>query len=352
MPPGRPRGGFSARTEPAAGHVRPTCMNATIRTLVRRPGARAAVVTLTAAMCGGSLLVAGCSAGAGSASGSSAEFGPASASSPGHGAVSRAGGLAAPRPATQKRAAGQLASGRAARLAVPGQSIIYTAGLTVRTRNVTSAASLATSIVTAAGGYVASEQSSISPGGHARSVVSLQFKIPVAEYPATLRQLSSRLGSQLSQSQQAQDVTGQVADVTSRVASARIAIEQLRALLRRAGSVSSLLGVQEQINAEEAALEALQAQQRALSRETTYATVSLRLLSKHAPAVIHKKHSGGFTAGLSAGWHAFVNVVTWLLTAAGTVLPFALLAALLAGLGYGGRRQLRRRRKSRPSAAG
>jgi hypothetical protein len=328
-------------------------MNATIRTLVRRPGARAAVITLTAALCGGSLLLAGCSTGPSSASGLSASggSGPAGTAGPDHRApASQAGGLAAPLPAPA-RAAGQPAAVRAARLAVPGQSIIYTAGLIVRARNVTSAASLATSIVTAAGGYVASEQSSISPGAHARSMVRLQFKIPVAAYPATLRQLSGRLGSQISLSQQAQDVTGQVADVTSRVASARAAIEQLRALLRRAGSVSSLLGVQDQINAEETTLEALQAQQRALSRETTYATVSLQLLSKHAPAVIHKRHSHGFVAGLSAGWRAFRNVTTWLLTAAGTVLPFALLAALVAGLAYGGRRRLQRR-KSRPSTAG
>ena len=54
--------------------------------------------------------------------------------------------------------------------------------------------------------------------------------------------------------------------MTSRVTSAQDAITQLQALLKRAGSVSSLLSVQEQINAQESGLEALQAQQRALAR--------------------------------------------------------------------------------------
>jgi hypothetical protein len=246
--------------------------------------------------------------------------------------------------------AGQPAAARAARLVTASQSIIYTAGLTVRARDVSSAASLATSIVAGAGGYVAGEQSSINPADRATSTVSLQLKIPVPAYPATLRQLSGRLGRQLSMSQQARDVTGQVADVTSRVASARAAIAQLRALLRRAGSVNSLLNVQNQINSEESGLEALQAQQRALSQETAYATVSLQLVSKHAPAVIHKRHSHGFAAGLSAGWRALRAVTTSVLTAAGAVLPFAVVVALAAGLGYGGwRRTLRRR--SRPSTA-
>jgi hypothetical protein len=239
---------------------------------------------------------------------------------------------------------------RTARLVVPGQSIIYTAGLTVRAANVAKAAALATSIVTAAGGYVASEQASIHPPRHARASVSLQLKIPVAAYGATLSQLSSRLGSQTSLSQQAQDVTGQVADVSSRVASAQAAIAQLRALLRRAGSVSGLLGVQDQINAEESGLEALQAQQRALAHETTYATVSLRLVSKHKPSVPAKKRSRGFAAGLSRGWRALRTATSWLLTAAGALLPFAVIAALAGGIAYGGRRRAARRRSSATTA--
>jgi len=335
-----------AGTEPAAWHVRPTSMNANIRTLASGTGSRATALTIAIAMSAAGLLVAGCSTGTSSSGATSSRHRAAIVN--GLAGSAGQGGLAAPEPAA--RAQGRAASAQAARLLVPGQSIIYTAGLTVRARDVSAAASLATSIVTGVGGYVAREQSSINPAGHAPSMVSLQVKIPVAVYPATLRQLSSRLGSQVSLSQQARDVTGQVANVTSRVASARTAIAQLRALLRRAGSVNSLLNVQDQINAEESTLEALQAQQRALSHETTYATVSLRLLSKHRPSVIHKRHSRGFVAGLSAGWRAFRKTTTWLLTGAGTVLPFAVLVALAAGLGYAGRRRLLRRR-SGPSTA-
>jgi Domain of unknown function (DUF4349) len=327
-------------------------MNTNVLGTASRTGMRATVLSIAAAMSGASLLLAGCSAG-NSAS---------SASAPDHGSTTvngtaGEGRAALPEPAA--RAAGpavsepgQAASASTTRLVVPGQSIIYTAGLTVRTVNVAKAASLATSIVTATGGYVASEQASIRPAGHARAAVSLQLKIPVAAYGATLSQLSSRLGSQASLSQRAQDVTGQVADVSSRVASARAAIAQLRALLRRAGSVSGLLGVQDQINAEESGLEALQAQQRALARETTYATVSLRLVSKHSSSVIAKKRSHGFLAGLSGGWRALRVVTSWLLTAAGTVLPFAMIAALAGGIAYGGRRRRVARRRSSPTTAG
>jgi Domain of unknown function (DUF4349) len=334
-------------------------MNANVRTLASRTGARAATVTAAAFLCGASLLLAGCSGGADSASNASrSAAGHAPAAINGTAGGTGEGGVAAPRAAAaapgQTSSGGQPASSaRTARLLVPGQRIIYTAGLTVRAGDVDSAASLATGIVTGAGGYVAGEQSSINPADRATSAVSLQLKIPVAAYPATLRQLSGRLGRQLSMSQQSQDVTGQVADVSSRVTSARAAITQLRTLLRRAGSINSLLGVQDQINSEESSLEALQAQQRALSRETAYATVALQLVSKHAPPVIHKRHSShGFVAGLSAGWRALRNVTTSVLTGAGAVLPFALVAALAAGIGYGGWRRRSLRRRSRPSIAG
>ena len=322
-------------------------MNTNVLALPSRRGARATALGIAAAISGASLLLAGCSGG----TSGSASFG---ASSPRHGAPTVSGSagstatggeapLAAP---AEPRGPGRSSPATTTRLVVPSRSIIYTAGLTVRAANVARAATLATSIVTATGGYVASEQAVLHPPNHARATVSLQLKIPVAAYGATLRQLSTTLGSQAALSQQAQDVTGEVADVNSRVTSAQAAITQLRALLRRAGSVNGLLNVQNQINAEETSLEALQAQQRALAHETTYATVSLRLVSKHAPSVMTKKRSHGFVAGLSAGWRSLRVATSWLLTAAGAVLPFAVIIALAGGIAYRGRRRVLRRRSS------
>jgi Domain of unknown function (DUF4349) len=322
-------------------------MNTSILAAPSRAGLRITAFWAAAVMSGAGLLLAGCSA----AAPASSAFG-SSASSSSHGpAVRGPAGKNEALPEAAGAGSGQPASASTTGLILPGQSIIYTAGLTVRAANVAKAASLATSIVTAAGGYVASEQASLRAAGRARPAVSLQLKIPVAAYGATLRRLSASLGSQTALSQHAQDVTGQVADVTSRVASATAAITQLRALLRRAGTVSGLLGVQDQINAEESQLEALQAQQRALGHETSYATVSLRLVSKHATSVVAKRRSHGFLAGFSAGWRALRIATSWLLTAAGTVLPFAVIAALAGAIALGGRRRVLRRRAG-PTTAG
>jgi Domain of unknown function (DUF4349) len=290
-------------------------------------------------LAGASLLAGGCSTSQpGTSSSHAKEAAPAARApglSPGAGAPGAPGG----------------SSARLASLRIQGkQAVIYTASLTVRAADVGTAASRATQIAVAAGGYVASEDTTAARGRGGRARVSIRLKIPAAAYPASLAALT-RLGRKLAESQHAQDVTQTVADVSSRVASAKAGIAQLRRLLARAGSVGALLQVQDQINSEESDLEALQSQQRALAGETTYATVTMLLVSSPVPIVKrHVKLGSGFTGGLAAGWQALRQVVSWLLTGAGAVLPFAAPLALAAFGGYRARRW-RTRRRAQPSQA-
>jgi hypothetical protein len=287
----------------------------------------------------GCLLAAGCSAGGTTASSGSAA-----------GTRSVPGAAAVPPKAAAGSSAGRGSAALDALPAAPAVSIIYTASLTVRARDLSQAAAQATQLTRATGGYVSGESTAINRAHPARSTISLQLKIPVASYAGTLSTLSTRLGTRLRLSQHAQDVTQAVADVTSRVASARAAITQLRKLLTSAGSVSSLLDVQNQINYEEASLESLLARQRALTHETSFATISLLLVSQPAPAVKHEKAPGGFVGGLAAGWHGLVRLVSLLLTGAGAALPFAVILALAGYLGWRGRRWLLRRRPGTTAA--
>ena len=225
------------------------------------------------------------------------------------------------------------------------QAIIYTADLTLRVKDVSTAATEATNEVTAAGGYVANEQQIAATSRGSGGEITLQLKIPVTSYHPTLTTLA-KLGVQISFTEQAQDVTQQVADVSSRVASAQAAIKQLRELLSRAGSIPSLLSVQDEINSQETSLESLLAQQAALAHETSYATVTVTFVGHHAKVVKKpkKKAHRGLVAGLSTGWRGLKLVVVWLLTAIGTLLPFAVPIAAIGGVIYIGRRRLVRRR--------
>jgi hypothetical protein len=289
--------------------------------------------------------LAGCSSG-GSSSGSTAAEG-AAVSAPGHAAAAQAPSAAASAggAGSSKSAGGTGQAASANRLAPTGQQLIYTAQLTVRASDVGAAVSRATSVVSQAGGYVSSENASSDPNHPSQATATIELKIPAAVYAATLSELAGGgLGKQLSLQQQAQDVTQQVADVASRVTSDEAAIAQLRALLTHAGSVGDLLMVQNQINSEESDLEAMQAQQSALNRETAYATVTVTILGpKAVPKAAKPKPPPGLSNGLGAGWHAFRVTLSWLLAIIGAVLPFVVVIAALGAAGWWGRRWLRTR---------
>jgi hypothetical protein len=286
---------------------------------------------------GGGMFLAGCSGGSSSAASSSEAAGQAAAANqPARAAVPSAAAIGS--------SGGKGGTGTTARLA-PAGSIIYTAQLTVRARDVSSAAAQAAQIAEGAGGYVSSETAKVNPDHPSDATASVQLKIPVAAYPATLGQLGHRLGSQLALQQQAQDVTQRVADVNSQVASDQAAIAQLRALLSHAGSVGDLLSVQNQINSEESNLESMQAQQRALSHETSYATVTLTILGPKAKPVLHRpKAPPTLAGGFGAGWHALRVAVSWTLAFLGAIAPFAVVLAVAGYVVYRGRRWVGRRR--------
>lgn len=304
--------------------------------------------------------LAGCSGGSASPSAASA---PALGAPDAHGAN---GAIASPAVAGAASAAsgsqsaagtagaGQDASG--ARLAPAGQQLIYTAQLTVRARDVDDAVSQATSIATAVGGYVSSENASSDPAQPSQSLATVTLKIPVVVYSTTLSELSGNvLGTRLSLTQQTQDVTQQVADVSSRVASDEAAITQLRALLSRAGSVGDLLSVQNQIDSEESDLEAMLSQQNALNHETAYATVALTIVGPKAAVKPKPKPAPppGLVNGLAGGWHALRVAVSWLLAIIGAIAPFAAVVAV-AGLAalWVRRRLAARASRAAGSAAG
>lgn len=280
------------------------------------------IVVTAAVLLAGGLLVGGCSTGGAGGQTAEAERGT--------------GGNAAHRLAAKPGGPGAKVT-----LAPQDRSVVYTSTLTVRVGDAAKARHEATSIVTKAHGYTARERTRKDPdGGGATSRLTL--KVPVDRYPAVLHRLSTQVGDQLSLKRRARDVTEKVADVDSRVRSARATIDQLRALLGKAETVGEVLKVEKRLSSREADLEALEARQKALDSKTSYATIALRL---KAPAATHVKEAG-FVAGLSAGWAAFRTVVVWLLTALGAIAPFVLIIGAVAYGSWRGYRLLRRRRPS------
>jgi hypothetical protein len=171
-------------------------------------------------------------------------------------------------------------------------------------------------------------------GPHASA--SLLLRVPPDALGDTLTQLS-RLGTEKFRTLSSTDVTQRVADVRSRVRSAADSIARLRVLFHHATKIGDIIQIESELNSREADLESLQAQQRALSRETSMASITLSLVTavKPPPAPpkpVKKHHDNAFIGGLKDGWGGFTAAAAWVAAALGTLLPFIV---LLLVLGFG-----------------
>ncbi|MGK5501197.1 DUF4349 domain-containing protein, partial [Streptomyces sp. URMC 125] len=206
--------------------------------------------------------------------------------------------------------------------------IIRTASLTVAARDVPGALVEARAAVEAAGGYVADESTDRDSEGRDRSRVTL--RVPPQEYDGLLERLSG-LGRLVERKVSAQDVTDQVVDVESRLATRKASVERVRKLMDEATALSDVVSLEAELSDRQADLEALQARLKSLRERTGTATVTLSLHEPDAEPV-----EGGevpsFGDALADGWNAFLTVLRWIAVALGAVLPFAaagLLAAVL-----------------------
>jgi hypothetical protein len=207
-------------------------------------------------------------------------------------------------------------------------SIIQRAALTVRTRHVAEALAKAQAVVDASGGFVADERTEADKRGNAR-FSTLTVRVPEDEFDSVLSDLGA-LGTLEQQTRSAQDVTAEVVDVDSRVASAQASIKRIRLLLGRAQDLGDVISLESELSTRQADLEALEAQRAFYADQTAFATINLTLVAAgRASPPSPDEDDAGFLAGLQAGWQALVGFLTGLATGLGAVLPFALLAALV-----------------------
>ncbi|MEU6355088.1 DUF4349 domain-containing protein [Streptomyces sp. NPDC047072] len=199
--------------------------------------------------------------------------------------------------------------------------IIRTASLTVQVKDVPKALDAARTTTETAGGFVGKETTSRDEEGHEQTEVVL--RVPVEKYDEVLAALEGS-GKLLERTANAQDVTDQVVDVESRIATQRASVARIRELMDKATKLSDVVTLEGELSTRQADLESLLARQASLKDRTTLATITLSL--SETPVQAAEDEDPGVVDALAGGWDAFVTMLRWVVVALAAVLPF------LAGL--------------------
>ncbi|WP_279580275.1 DUF4349 domain-containing protein [Fodinicola feengrottensis] len=160
------------------------------------------------------------------------------------------------------------------------KSVVYNGDMTVSTSTVDKVADQATALATGAGGQVGSDQRS---GQGATATATLVLRVPPPPALSTVNALS-KLGTETNRTIGTQDVTGQVVDLDSRIATAQASVNRTRALFARAQQISDIVTLEQQLSDRETALETLLGQKKTLDDQINLSTITVRVVATSAPA--------------------------------------------------------------------
>ncbi|MFJ6442426.1 DUF4349 domain-containing protein [Streptomyces sp. NPDC091649] len=218
--------------------------------------------------------------------------------------------------------------------------VIRTAVLSVEVKSVPKAVAAARAAAEGAGGLVATENTERLDDTYETS--HLVLRVPQDRFQEVLRALSGS-GKLLSRTSDAKDVTDQVVDVDSRIATQRASVARVRELMDKAERISDVVALEGELSSRQSDLESLLAQRASLKDRTSLATITLDLTPPDAPGDDGGEEDTGFLDALGGGWDAFVTMLRWTAVAFGASFPFLVTGALALLV----RRALRRRTAAR-----
>jgi uncharacterized protein DUF4349 len=272
------------------------------------------------------IAVVGLSAGCGEGS---AKSSASSASAPVAGGSGGGGGDVAAAPSAGS--SGASGKNSLAKAPVAGRSLVYTATLTVRTKDVASATANAETLAASNGGFVGNEnsQSGTTPDSQGLTQSTVTLRVPSTAFDKVIDQLGTG-GSVQNETRSASDVTAQVVDTNTRISAQQASIARITDLMKSATNLSDVVSLEGELSRREADLESMQAQQASLNDQVSLSTITVTFLTPTAPAATPvAKHQNALQRGLHDGWQAFLGTAKVLLIIVGTLLPFAVLIAIL-----------------------
>lgn len=206
--------------------------------------------------------------------------------------------------------------------------IIYTARLTLESKDYDAARSALDEALAQAGGYLESSDEYAGTGPEDQRSLSLTLRVPQENYEGFL-QAAAQVGSLVNQSQQAEDVTAQYMDLEARLASLEARRDRLQELQAQAETLADLLEIESSLNEVQYQLESWQSQMNWYQDQIRCCTIYLDLheVQTYSPTAENfvQRLGNAFSEGAQSFVAGAQQLAVWLVMA----WPVLLLTAVV-----------------------
>jgi hypothetical protein len=169
----------------------------------------------------------------------------------------------------------------------------------------------------------------------------ITVRVPADQLDDVVSSLSG-IGTVEASSIDRQDVTDEATDLRAQVTASQASVDRLTQLIGKAASVADLLTAEKALTDRQAALDSEQQQLKALDDQVAMSTLTVTLLPHEAAA---PASTAGFGSGLVAGWNSLVGALNGVVVVVGFLLPWIVVAAIIALIVWAIRVLVRRRRR-------
>ena len=201
---------------------------------------------------------------------------------------------------------GELENAEAGSHAAESSKIIYTANLTLESKDYDTARAALDAALAEAGGYMEASDEYANSGS--RRSLSLTLRVPQENYESFLAAVAAT-GNVTYKSQQADDVTTQYMDIEARLDSLKEQRARLQELKASADNLSDLLQIESSLSDVQYQLESYQSQLDWYSRQVECCTVYLSLEEVQTYTPVEEGFGSRIRNALREGWSGFVETV-------------------------------------------
>ena len=195
-------------------------------------------------------------------------------------------------------------SALSAEAAQTSTKLIYTANLTIESKDFDAARTALTDAVSAAGGYLeSSSESSYTGSGR---TLSLIVRVPQDNYSSFL-EAAAQAGNLVDKSEQVQDVTTQYMDIEARLSNLTAQRTRLQELQASAENLSDLLEIESSLSDVQYQIESWQSQLDWYSQQVSCSTVYLSLDEVKEYTPTEESYLSQLSSALRNGWTGFVS---------------------------------------------